>query len=509
MVSPPEGRVIIKMSVRIPDGREGTIHVFPDDEPRELAVKFCKKYGILERAQIVERHIADNMKALMPASAVSPSTSPSRMALRTPPSNISTNVLPEPQDPAPSASMVTEASPLPLRTSLPRAAISIPYAQPGDAADLPPPPRATSIVSDSPSRRTSNGIPCAHPDLVAALPYPPRQTSAVSDGDGWCSTRELRPSGRRESSLPSGVPDSVPEPAPEVMRNPSDASTRRSTRRSDVSSLDPFDTSPLSCRSGRSAVSESSPRSCAGRASGELRRRRHSQEEDECGDLPVGSHAFLRKTALRLREREMERSQLKSVWMALRLHAVISRDTRHAAELIETREREMAELHMANSRIGELAFLAASGDTATAEAQRREVLASLTPNFAARKAQAAATRLEEVCDRLAGALGARTLGARERLLLQGTWRRWAALLPTRNATALLIERRAREEAETALEATKRLLEKKEKECADLVEMCVQSKLANAELYADALQSANELKKVRTVSGQDCITRAQP
>ena len=39
MVSPPEGRVIIKMSVRIPDGREGTIHVFPDDEPRELAVK--------------------------------------------------------------------------------------------------------------------------------------------------------------------------------------------------------------------------------------------------------------------------------------------------------------------------------------------------------------------------------------------------------------------------------------------------------------------------------------
>ena len=33
------GRVIIKMSVRIPDGREGTIHVFPDDDPRELAVK--------------------------------------------------------------------------------------------------------------------------------------------------------------------------------------------------------------------------------------------------------------------------------------------------------------------------------------------------------------------------------------------------------------------------------------------------------------------------------------
>jgi len=50
----------------------------------------------------------------------------------------------------------------------------------------------------------------------------------------------------------------------------------------------------------------------------------------------------------------------------------------------QSREREMTELHVANSRIGELAFAAATGDAAAAEAQRREVLASLAPNYATR-----------------------------------------------------------------------------------------------------------------------------
>ena len=42
----PRGRVILKMSVQLPDGQKGTIHVFPGSDPKELAEQFCDKHHL-------------------------------------------------------------------------------------------------------------------------------------------------------------------------------------------------------------------------------------------------------------------------------------------------------------------------------------------------------------------------------------------------------------------------------------------------------------------------------
>ena len=65
-MSRPPGRVILKMSVQIPDGRKGTIHVFPGDNPRDLAESFCTRYDLTDPKlqRLVERHIADSMRNL-------------------------------------------------------------------------------------------------------------------------------------------------------------------------------------------------------------------------------------------------------------------------------------------------------------------------------------------------------------------------------------------------------------------------------------------------------------
>jgi hypothetical protein len=59
------------MSVQIPDGRKGTIHVFPNDDPKDLATNFCTKYELTDPKlqRLVERHITDSMKNLPQASA--------------------------------------------------------------------------------------------------------------------------------------------------------------------------------------------------------------------------------------------------------------------------------------------------------------------------------------------------------------------------------------------------------------------------------------------------------
>ena len=63
---PRQGRVILKMSVQIPDGRKGTIHVFPGDNPKDLASQFCKKYELRDPKlqRLVERHITESMRNL-------------------------------------------------------------------------------------------------------------------------------------------------------------------------------------------------------------------------------------------------------------------------------------------------------------------------------------------------------------------------------------------------------------------------------------------------------------
>ncbi len=56
-------RHLVRMSIRLPDGDEGVIHIFEGDDPHELAEAFCGKYG-LEGTQLVgviEERIAENM----------------------------------------------------------------------------------------------------------------------------------------------------------------------------------------------------------------------------------------------------------------------------------------------------------------------------------------------------------------------------------------------------------------------------------------------------------------
>ena len=47
-------------------GRKGTIHVFPGDDPKDLATNFCTKYELKDQKlqRLVERHITDSMKNL-------------------------------------------------------------------------------------------------------------------------------------------------------------------------------------------------------------------------------------------------------------------------------------------------------------------------------------------------------------------------------------------------------------------------------------------------------------
>jgi hypothetical protein len=181
------------------------------------------------------------------------------------------------------------------------------------------------------------------------------------------------------------------------------------------------------------------------------------------GKARVGSSAFLRRTAVHWREREADKGRLRTVWLAMRLHAMLAREERKA----EAREREMEELHMANSRIGELAFKAATGDAAAAEAQRRAVLTSLAPNYAARKAEelarkaeGAAAVLAERCERMAGSVGAKAVAERERRVLQDVWGRWVAAEGERRESAAQGERRERERVEEELRAVKISLAKK-------------------------------------------------
>ena len=70
MLRRPRGRVILKMSVQIPDGRKGTIHVFPGDNPKDLAANFCTKYDLTDPKlqRLVERHITESMRNLPQAS---------------------------------------------------------------------------------------------------------------------------------------------------------------------------------------------------------------------------------------------------------------------------------------------------------------------------------------------------------------------------------------------------------------------------------------------------------
>mmetsp|Transcript_33307 Transcript_33307/g.55055 ORF Transcript_33307/g.55055 Transcript_33307/m.55055 type:complete len:418 (-) Transcript_33307:404-1657(-) len=128
------------MSVQIPDGRKGTIHVFPDDDPRELAEKFCKKYGLTESKmmKLVERHITENVLALNPRSEPTNAAMPPRVS-----KGADTARLPmPPSTPPPLADYALAKPPPPPHALLPEEQFDpAPYASTMVAQTLPPPPR--------------------------------------------------------------------------------------------------------------------------------------------------------------------------------------------------------------------------------------------------------------------------------------------------------------------------------------------------------------------------------
>eukprot|EP00962_Isochrysis_galbana_P008843 scaffold2470_cov91-Isochrysis_galbana.AAC.1 len=344
----------------------------------------------------------------------------------------------------------------------------------GAPAHRPPRGPTASVNGDHPSYVA----PYTHPDRAAGLPLPPRELSTLSEPDLPSDTS--RPAGAAPAGCYASVPPSIAScvsaqawasagsggcvAARDSQR--SRLARRRSEARSEVSSVDPFDSSPDIMRQDGLIIDE------VGEGPGGRGGERHRDSDADFGAARVGSPSFLRRTAVRWREREIEAGRLRAAWMAMRLHTMLAREGRRAA----ARENEMEELHMANSRIGELAFTAATGDAAAAEAQRREVLSSLAPNYAARKAEerardaetvaraaeGAVARLAGQCDRLAGAVGEQCAAARERRLMLDMWRRWVAPAADGEApeSGVVRERRARERVEEELRAVRSSLEKK-------------------------------------------------
>ena len=50
-----QGRVILRMSVQLPDGQRGTIHVFPGSDPHALAEEFCTKHNLTDPKLLMVR----------------------------------------------------------------------------------------------------------------------------------------------------------------------------------------------------------------------------------------------------------------------------------------------------------------------------------------------------------------------------------------------------------------------------------------------------------------------
>jgi hypothetical protein len=91
------GRVILKLSVQLPDGQKGSIHVFPGSDPRELAEQFCEKHALSDPKllRVVERHIVENMRHLSTNQHTPPSSAASE------PRGGGDSRLPPPQPPPP------------------------------------------------------------------------------------------------------------------------------------------------------------------------------------------------------------------------------------------------------------------------------------------------------------------------------------------------------------------------------------------------------------------------
>lgn len=171
--SRPRGRVILKMSVQIPDGRKGTIHVFPGDDPRDLATNFCTKYELKDPKlqRLVERHITDSMKNLPQArahtrspgpatghrtrSVVCPAHQPPMLRQNSSRKSRSSEDVPQPPGSAPGA--------------------SAPRASSAAADETPPPPPA------EPSEPPPNSPPHSNRPAPPKEPPPPQEPPPRAD----------------------------------------------------------------------------------------------------------------------------------------------------------------------------------------------------------------------------------------------------------------------------------------------------------------------------------------
>ena len=152
------------MKVAIGDGRQGTIHVFPGDDPKARAAQFCEKHELTEpkMLRVVEKHIADNIAKLpahrrkaaegrrkKEAAAAGPAAAPaadSPAAPRTAPARQKSRkaaAAPAPADEADEAAAPAAAPAVavpPPRPPTPPTAAPAPAAAPAVAVPPPPPP---------------------------------------------------------------------------------------------------------------------------------------------------------------------------------------------------------------------------------------------------------------------------------------------------------------------------------------------------------------------------------
>ena len=192
-----KSKVILKMKVAIGDGRQGTIHVFPGDDPKALAAQFCEKHELTEpkMLRVVEKHIADNIAKLpahrrkaaegrrkKEAAAAGPAAAPaadSPAAPRTAPARQKSRkaaAAPAPADEADEAAAPAAAPAVavpPPRPPTPPTAAPAPAAAPAVAVPPPPPPPPEEPPPAAAFRTPPPPPPEAPPAAAPAVAVPP------------------------------------------------------------------------------------------------------------------------------------------------------------------------------------------------------------------------------------------------------------------------------------------------------------------------------------------------
>ena len=380
-----KSKVILKMKVAIGDGRQGTIHVFPGDDPKALAAQFCEKHELTEpkMLRVVEKHIADNIAKLpahrrkaaegrrkKEAAAAGPAAAPaadSPAAPRTAPARQKSRkaaAAPAPADEADEAAAPAAAPAVavpPPRPPTPPTAAPAPAAAPAVAVPPPPPPPPEEPPPAAAFRTPPPPPPEEPPAAAPAIAVPPPAAAPA--------VAVPPPAAAPAVAVPPPVaePPEPPEPAP-----------------------------------------------------------------------PVGGIAHARWVAVEWRARERRAGALRAGWGAL----VLWRQSSVARKAAARARAEMDEFHEANSRIAELAFAQAGQP---AEVSHHQLLEAMAPKAAMLEAddvkQAAAAKVARLQRKLDGALarlGASAVGAKQVATLTAAFAAFKMVLVARDAAAAAV-----------------------------------------------------------------------